>query len=339
MVNRKTEKDKRAKCFIDEFYSMNKPIAEVINNIKPIASFAAGDTYDLVRETNVHAHPIYRGYPSRVAPFIMLRAERGRSDALYQVMKTIDLNPCDNRKVNELVSIYPSVVNYIKKRIHNRGFNRAPIPYRFYILRRVYTYKPVFQLEYNPQGLIYLSFKDARIANPESLIANLISSYEEYTIGGVGLNENEQKRLEDESRTIEEEVKRYNIEGEDKKQFVKTRVNQSYYRTLLLRKYHKCCLCGVDDEHLLIASHIKPWAKSSGQERTDVNNGLLLCPNHDILFDNGYISFNDNGKILISKTINEKNKKLLNVSENMTIEMSSATKTYMIFHREKVYKK
>lgn len=51
--------------------------------------------------------------------------------------------------------------------------------------------------------------------------------------------------------------------------------------------------CGVSDEHFLIDSHIKPWSQSNNQEWLDVNNGLLLCPNHDALFDKGiiYISF------------------------------------------------
>ena len=54
----------------------------------------------------------------------------------------------------------------------------------------------------------------------------------------------------------------------------------------MLKKYHsKCCLCGVDDDALLVASHIKPWAKSDEHEKLDLDNGLLLCPNHDKLFD------------------------------------------------------
>jgi predicted restriction endonuclease len=47
----------------------------------------------------------------------------------------------------------------------------------------------------------------------------------------------------------------------------------------------------VMKEHFLIASHVKPWSESNHQERLDVNNGLLHCPNHDDLFDKGYISF------------------------------------------------
>ena len=52
---------------------------------------------------------------------------------------------------------------------------------------------------------------------------------------------------------------------------------------------------------LLVASHIKPWSISDANEKLDIHNGLLMCPNHDKLFDRGYISFDDTGRILISE--------------------------------------
>ena len=57
----------------------------------------------------------------------------------------------------------------------------------------------------------------------------------------------------------------------------------------------------VSDPKFLIASHIKPWACSESGEKLDIDNGLLLCPNHDALFDSGYISFDENGVIMISE--------------------------------------
>ena len=54
---------------------------------------------------------------------------------------------------------------------------------------------------------------------------------------------------------------------------------------------------------LLNASHIKPWAVCSDQERLDTFNGFLLSPTYDKAFDNGYISFNDEGIILLSTEI------------------------------------
>lgn len=90
----------------------------------------------------------------------------------------------------------------------------------------------------------------------------------------------------------------------EKEQIIKSRIGQSAFKKALLAVEKKCKLCGVSDERFLVASHIKPWSQSNHQERLDVNNGLLLCPNHDALFDKGYISFDDDdGTILISDSL------------------------------------
>ncbi len=60
-------------------------------------------------------------------------------------------------------------------------------------------------------------------------------------------------------------------------------------------------MTGVDLLDHLRASHIKPWRNSSDQEKVDGNNGLLLAPHIDHLFDQGYISFMDVGDLIVSK--------------------------------------
>ncbi len=89
---------------------------------------------------------------------------------------------------------------------------------------------------------------------------------------------------------------------------------------------------------LLIASHIKPWAESEPKEKLDVDNGFLMCPNHDKLFDKGYITFDDNGKIIISDKLIENDKELLNVDSRKHIELTEDNKKYLKFHRENVFK-
>lgn len=126
--------------------------------------------------------------------------------------------------------------------------------------------------------------------------------------------------------------------GKEKETIVKQRVNQGKYRNLLLNKYKKCCLCGVQNDAFLIASHIKPWAKCDENEKVDVNNGLLLCPNHDALFDGGYISFEDDGSIIISKELDEVDEMFLNVRKNMKISVSDEQKKYLKYHRDNLFK-
>ena len=125
----------------------------------------------------------------------------------------------------------------------------------------------------------------------------------------------------------------------EKEQIIKSRIGQSTFKKALLAVEKKCSLCGVSDEHFLIASHIKPWSQSNNQERLDVNNGLLLCPNHDALFDKGYISFGDDGTIMLSDSLDKATKVFLNVNETMNIRMNEGQREYMKWHRENLYSK
>ena len=137
---------------------------------------------------------------------------------------------------------------------------------------------------------------------------------------------------------IDKEIETKQLQGEEREALIKVRVNQSAFRKLLMRRYTHCCLCDVDDESLLVASHIKPWAKSSHAEKVDVNNGLLLCPNHDKLFDRGYISFDNGGHIVISDGLSKNCAISMNIKNDMQIELSNDNIKYMEYHRNNVLK-
>lgn len=81
---------------------------------------------------------------------------------------------------------------------------------------------------------------------------------------------------------------------------------QAFYKDTLFNEFnHACPLCHAHISHMLIASHIKPFRDCAHiYEAIDHNNGMLLCRNHDFLFDQGYITFLDDGQILISSRIN-----------------------------------
>ena len=139
------------------------------------------------------------------------------------------------------------------------------------------------------------------------------------------------------AQKIEEEINSLNVEGVSKKAIINARVNQGIFRDLLLERYNKCCLCGVENHTLLIASHIKPWVESEPKEKLHVDNGFLMCPNHDKLFDKGYITFDDDGKIIISERLTENDRVFLNVNSGMRIELTESNKKYLKFHRENVF--
>ena len=99
------------------------------------------------------------------------------------------------------------------------------------------------------------------------------------------------------------------------------------------------CPCGINIEEVLIASHIKPWADSDCNEKLSSCNGLLLCPNHDKLFDKFLISFDDDGKILISEKLKKNSPHLFNISENTTIKVKDEMKSFLAYHRAKFFEK
>lgn len=128
------------------------------------------------------------------------------------------------------------------------------------------------------------------------------------------------------------------LEGEERNAVIKARVNHSVFRKRLLEKYSHCVLCGVSHQSLLNASHIIPWSDCNGKDRTNVNNGLLLCSGHDRVFDRGYISFDEEGRIMISDELSAEDCLFTNINKNMRIEMNDEMKHFMAYHRAKIYK-
>lgn len=124
--------------------------------------------------------------------------------------------------------------------------------------------------------------------------------------------------------------------GTDVEKLVKTRVSQGSFRRLLLLERHQCNLCDISTTSVLRASHIKEWSESSREERIDANNGLLLCANHDALFDRHQISFEPNtGDICISSSIDSGQKAALNLPNSFNLSMSDRMKAYMQVHYKK----
>ena len=140
-------------------------------------------------------------------------------------------------------------------------------------------------------------------------------------------------------KSIESDLEYSKLQGRDRDVFVKARVNQSVFRQQLINRYGKCCLCGMSNESLLIASHIKPWSVSNPYEKLDIDNGFLMCPNHDKLFDSGLISFDEDGRILISSKLSESDRFLMNIDESLVIKLTENNKKYLKYHRNNIFKK
>lgn len=94
-------------------------------------------------------------------------------------------------------------------------------------------------------------------------------------------------------------------EGVDVQRLVKSRVNQSLFRKVVLNNYsNSCAICNLNINSLLIASHILKWS-SDESNRLNPENGLCLCSIHDKAFELGYVGIKGDYKVLISPLLNQ----------------------------------
>lgn len=119
---------------------------------------------------------------------------------------------------------------------------------------------------------------------------------------------------------------------------VTSRVGQGAYRKRIIHRWeYQCAVTGFDKLNLLIASHIVPWATASDQERLDVNNGILLSPTYDALFDKHLISFENSGKIILSDTILPSAYEKIGVIGNERIQdLNASNQAYLDRHRARL---
>jgi hypothetical protein len=114
-----------------------------------------------------------------------------------------------------------------------------------------------------------------------------------------------------------------------------SRVGQGAYRKSIINRWeNKCAVTGFSDSRILIASHIHPWSNSTNDERLDVNNGILLSPTYDALFDRHLITFDQAGKIVLSDTVKSEEFEKIGVSgKEKIIKLNSDNLFYLEKHQ------
>ena len=124
----------------------------------------------------------------------------------------------------------------------------------------------------------------------------LLASYQNKSVEDIILEKNEIENIKQDILSGKE--------GSDIDRIVKTRVNQHLFRKVILFNYsNSCAICGLNIDSLLVASHILKWSQNQ-KERLNPENGLCLCNIHDKAFEIGYISIDENYKILLSAELN-----------------------------------
>lgn len=97
-------------------------------------------------------------------------------------------------------------------------------------------------------------------------------------------------------------------EGKEKERLVKVRVNQSFFRSMILASYNfQCCITGIQNTGLLVGSHIVPWATDKAN-RLNPRNGLCLNTLHDKAFDLHLFSVKPDLTIVLSKRLKKEKK-------------------------------
>ncbi len=158
-----------------------------------------------------------------------------------------------------------------------------------------------------------------------NMYSSALNKYQEYLQDATNeLEQDLEEIIEDDSNT-----------ETDKVTLIKSRVGQGEFRQNLLSFWKGCAVTGYKTPSMLVASHIKPWRDSNNQERIDTFNGLLLTPNLDKAFDTGFISFDENGKIMISEILERP--KILGIENGMKIRFGNSHRRYLEYHRDVVF--
>lgn len=121
---------------------------------------------------------------------------------------------------------------------------------------------------------------------------------------------------------------------------VQARRGQGIFRERVAKIELRCRITGVDKPEHLRASHCKPWRDSSNDERLDGENGLLLTPTIDHLFDRGFISFEGSGQLLVSPVAHRPSLERMGVRTDAAVDVGPFTdgqRRFLEWHQENVF--
>ena len=139
---------------------------------------------------------------------------------------------------------------------------------------------------------------------------------------------------------IDFEIKARHLDGDlEAIQLVKARRGQGVFRANVRLVEARCRVTGVADKRHLRASHIKPWADSTSDEKIDGFNGLLLSPHVDHLFDRGFISFKNEGRFLVSRDLSPEVLRKWSIDSGALVGgFHRSQQGYLDYHRDVVFR-
>lgn len=120
-------------------------------------------------------------------------------------------------------------------------------------------------------------------------------------------------------------------------QLTKARVGQGFFRKQVILLDNACRVTGVTDTRLLIASHIKPWREANNAERLSGHNGLLLSPHVDALFDEQFITFEDDGRMQVHPSLSSDVLEQWSIDPNKRVERFRPEQTTFLAHHRELF--
>jgi hypothetical protein len=131
------------------------------------------------------------------------------------------------------------------------------------------------------------------------------------------------------------------IDETEKRALILSRVGQGRFRDSLMERWHaRCCVTGLAIARLLRASHIKPWRDSNNAERLDPSNGLLLAPSYDAAFDEGFVTFEPDGRIRISPQLDPADMERLGLDPAAKINgLEDGHRPYLGYHADVLFRR
>ena len=125
----------------------------------------------------------------------------------------------------------------------------------------------------------------------------------------------------------------------ERKQLIVARQGQGLFKQRVMAVERQCRITLVDNPAHLRASHCKPWRDSNNEERLNGENGLLLTPSIDHLFDRGFISFEDSGRLIVSPVAHTPSLNRMGVETDHIVNVgpfSEGQRNFLDYHRNAV---
>ena len=312
--------------------------------------------YWWVNQNRTYRHEVEGGYlwsPKRNAngarnPFYESMREVAPGDVIFSFMDTRIL-AIGIAQSNAWESPKPSEFGAAGQNWENVGWRVkvafTPLTNRIRPKDHIDLLRPLLPSRYSPlqpngNGLqsVYLTELPEPLA--EALAGLIGGEASELLLAARGVTPALADELEHWEQKIEQEIATYAVIPEtERTALIQARRGQGLFKERVSRIETRCRITGVDNPLHLIGSHCKPWRDASNEERLDGENGLLLTPSIDHLFDRGLISFEDRGDLIISPAAHHPSLRRMGVETQSAVNVGGFTagqKRFLDFHRNSV---